>query len=349
MDNMIHRTPHTAHRNNSLKDSKLLSVIIPAYNTAKFLNKCVESVANQTYKNIEIIIVDDGSQDNTPQICDELANKFNNIKVIHQENQGSNITRRNGFNASRGEYIAFVDSDDYIYLNSYETAIKILEENNADMVQFGIYDVDLDGKIIKEWQRDDLTLNNASEIYKYFLTSEVASWPLVDKVYKRSLFENLEWPKISMTEDYCISAQLFARAQKFMTINKFLYYYVQNPASLCHDKPKTNPKIRDDIFTSSNFVVNLTGQKFPELLPYAIERKMGAFAAFLADFSEDIWPQIQQSILKDYQFMRSELKLNFIKFINRKLFLHGYFLAYHPGLYKFYLTTRLKIKALTGI
>ncbi|MBQ9896096.1 MAG: glycosyltransferase family 2 protein, partial [Synergistaceae bacterium] len=84
---------------------KLLSVIIPAYNVEKFLLKCVESVVDQTYQNIEIIIVDDGSKDSTPQICDELAGKYNNIKVIHKANQGTSKTRQTAFNASRGEYI----------------------------------------------------------------------------------------------------------------------------------------------------------------------------------------------------------------------------------------------------
>ena len=333
-----------------MADLKKLSVIIPAYNAEKFLVKCVESVINQTYKNIEIIIVDDGSSDSTPQICDELANKYDNIKIIHQENQGSNIARLNGFNTSCGEYISFVDSDDYIDLNAYAKAIKVLEENDCDMVQFGIYTVDLDGNIIKEWHRDNMTFNNSRDVYLYFLTNKSPTWNVWDKVYKRSLFDNIEWPHISMMEDYCISAQLFARTQKLMTIDEYFYYYVQNPASLCHDSPNTNPKIRKDIAIACDLVVKLTEKNFPEMLPDALAREMGGLSSFLLDF----WPQVYQVIRKDYINMRNEFKARGIKIKastaeNQKLLLHAHYLATHPKLYKLYLTTRLAVKKYTGI
>ena len=337
--------------NEAKQHCKLLSVIIPAYNVEKYLEKCVESVVNQTYKNIEIIIVDDGSRDSTPQLCDELASKYNNIKVIHQANKGLAQTRGVGFNASIGEYIAFLDSDDYINLNAYESAIKILEENDCDMVQFGIYDVDLDGQIVGKRRRENITLNSPKEAYRYFLTNKVEPWPVVDKVYKRSLFENIEWPKISMMEDYCISAQLFAKAQKFMSINEYLYYYVKNPASLCrNDDNNLKARNRTDIFAACDFVMNLTGQKFPQLLPEAFFREMN----FTASFSRDFWPEVSEAIRRSYINMRSTLKACGIEFkilnsANRKELIHAHFMAYYPRFYKFYLKTRLKIHALTGI
>ncbi|MBQ3626972.1 MAG: glycosyltransferase family 2 protein, partial [Synergistaceae bacterium] len=202
MNDMLNSTQHTAHSTNSLNDLKLLSVIIPAYNTAKFLNKCVDSVVNQTYQNIEIIIVDDGSSDSTPQICDELASKYNNIKVIHQENKGLAQTRSVGFNASRGEYIAFVDSDDYIDLNAYAKAIKVLEDNDADMVMFGVKLVDLDEKILAVWTWDNKIFSTPRDVFKFFAETEKPNWGMPYKIYKRSLFENISWPKISMAEDY---------------------------------------------------------------------------------------------------------------------------------------------------
>ena len=345
--------------NNNLKK---LSVIIPAYNVEKFLVKCVESVVNQTYKNIEIIIVDDGSRDNTPKLCDELASKYKNIKAIHQDNQGSNKARETGLNASTGEYIAFIDSDDYIDLNAYAKAIKVLEENNCDMVQFGIYDVELGGEIIGKWQRDNITLNSTHDIYLYFLTSEVASWPLVDKVYKRSLFENIEYLKISMMEDYSISAQLFAKAQKFMAIDEYLYYYVKNSASLCRsDDNNLKVRNRNDRLSAFDFVIDLTQNKFPEFLPEAIALKLGNIEAifanyFLSDCSDrrEVMQQFTEIYKHDYKIMKSELKrqgreLYIQQQVSRKQKIHLWLLIHCQNFYKIYLTTRLKLHALTGI
>lgn len=182
------------HRTNSLENLKLLSVIIPAYNAEKYLAKCVDSVAEQSYKNIEIVIVNNGSSDSTPEICKELKAKYNNriFKIINlNPNQGINFARRTGVENAGGDYTAFIDSDDYLDLEAYETAIKVLEENDCDMVQFGIKLVNLYGKILSLWQHDAKIFNQTEEIYKYFMTNPVPTWNVWDKVYKRNLFENL--------------------------------------------------------------------------------------------------------------------------------------------------------------
>lgn len=340
----------------NINNLKLLSVIIPAYNAEKYLVKCVDSVANQTYKNIEIIIVDDGSTDSTPQICDELASKYNNnVKVIHQSNQGPNKTRENGLKASTGEYIAFIDSDDYIDLTAYEKVIKALEENDCDIAQFGVNFVDLDGKIIKDWRRDSIMFNSSHDIYLYFLTNIVPTWSLIDKVYKRSMLENLKWLKISCLEDYSVSAQIFAKAQKFITINNFLYNYVQNDNSLMH---KGSMKSDSDALSASELVVKLTHENFPEFLPEAIWHKIVLYhinVCSAMDYSDkQIVKQNVQSLLTDYKQMSLELKkqgrkLYIAKKMKLKQNMKIWLLVYCPNLYKVYLTTRLKIHALTGI
>ncbi|MBQ3626084.1 MAG: glycosyltransferase family 2 protein, partial [Synergistaceae bacterium] len=278
---------------------KLLSVIIPAYNTAKFLNKCVESVVNQTYKNIEIIIVDDGSSDSTSQICDELASKYKNIKVIHQENKGLAQTRGVGFNASRGDYIAFVDSDDYIDLNAYETAIKVLEDNEADMVMFGCYVIEPDGNILQEFKWPEIVINKPENIFAYFAKTKDPTWSMWSKVYKRGIFEDIEWPKINMSEDYFISAQLFAKAQKFASMDKIFYYYVQQPDSLCH-QPYTNSVKRSDIIQAHNSVIKLTSNKFPEFLPEILWRRVESIYNILINYISqgyNGWREVTEQLL----------------------------------------------------
>lgn len=117
---------------------KLISVIVPVYKVEQYLNKCVESIVNQTYKNLEIILVDDGSPDACPQICDAWAQKDSRIKVIHKENGGASSARNAGLDAATGDYIAFVDGDDYLSAETYETLISFALKHGADIVRCGI-------------------------------------------------------------------------------------------------------------------------------------------------------------------------------------------------------------------
>ena len=356
MDNMVHST-------NSLNNLiKVLSVIIPAYNVEKFLAKCVESVANQTYPNIEIIIVDDGSTDNTPKICDELASKYNNVKVIHQSNQGSNKTRENGLKASTGEYIAFIDADDYIDLTAYEKAIKVLEVNDCDMVQFGYYYIEPDGEILKTRCTPNIRLDNPREIFKYFITRETEDY-VWNRVYKRSVFEYFQWPKVSMFEDNCISVQIFIKIKKFAAIEEPYYYYVKRIGSLCN-QPITN-QIKNDMLYSLDFLINLTEKNFPEFMPEAIMRKVNNIRGLILNYfflnigNEEIINQLTGLYKKEYGRMRSELKrqgrrLYIIKDISDqeipcKQKIYFWLVTHCPKLYRTYLTARLKIHALTGI
>ncbi|WP_206425633.1 glycosyltransferase family 2 protein [Romboutsia sp. Marseille-P6047] len=135
-----------------------VSVIIPIYNVEKYLNRCIDSVINQSLKDIEIILVNDGSPDNCPKICDEYANKDSRIKVIHKSNGGLSSARNAGMKIATGDYIGFVDSDDYIEINMYEQMYKVAYENNVDFVMSDYYKVYNDSK-------KEVTLDIDSSLY----------------------------------------------------------------------------------------------------------------------------------------------------------------------------------------
>ena len=120
----------------------LVSVIVPVYKVEKYLNRCVNSILNQTYKDLEVILVDDGSPDSCPEICDGYAQKDKRVKVIHKENGGQGSARNSGLDVARGEYILFVDSDDYIAKNLIEITLQKAERFDADMVIFDYASVD---------------------------------------------------------------------------------------------------------------------------------------------------------------------------------------------------------------
>ena len=118
-------------------DEKLVSVIIPAYNIEDYIGRCLDSIISQTYKNLEIIVVDDGSRDHTGEILDNYAKKDRRIKVIHKENGGVSSARNKGIEAAEGDYIGFIDGDDLIESEMYKTLVDLLEEENADIAHCG--------------------------------------------------------------------------------------------------------------------------------------------------------------------------------------------------------------------
>ena len=128
----------------------LVSVVVPVYNVEKFLDRCLKSIVEQTYKNLEIILVDDGSTDTCSSICDDWAKKDKRISVIHKLNQGLGYARNTGIEAATGRYILFVDSDDYIHSELTEKCVVSLKETKADLVMFGRFNVDCDGNAVEK-------------------------------------------------------------------------------------------------------------------------------------------------------------------------------------------------------
>ena len=127
----------------------LISVIVPIYNVAKYLPKCIDSLLRQTYKNLEIILIDDGSTDNSGKICDEYSKKDKRIKVIHKQNGGVCSARNQGLDIAKGNYIAFVDPDDYVLPDMYKTLLNILQKENANIAVCDMADIDIDGRLNK--------------------------------------------------------------------------------------------------------------------------------------------------------------------------------------------------------
>ena len=123
-------------------ENGLVSIILPIYNVEKYIDRCINSVVNQTYKELEIILVDDGSPDNCPKICDEWAKRDNRIKVVHKKNAGLGMARNTGIENAHGEYICFFDSDDYIALDTIKKVMQTASQTEADLILFGHYEVD---------------------------------------------------------------------------------------------------------------------------------------------------------------------------------------------------------------
>ena len=209
----------------------LISIIVPVYNIEKYLQKCIKSIINQTYKNIEIILVDDGSKDNSGKICDEFKQIDNRIKVIHKENGGLSDARNAGLKIAKGEYIGFVDSDDYIAQDMFETLYKLAKENNADISIVSFYEI-YNGKVIGVRDFKSLEEMDKIEAMKELLIDTKIQSYAWNKLFKKELFENIEFPTNKNFEDIATTLLLFEKANKVMLLEDPKYYYVRRDNSI---------------------------------------------------------------------------------------------------------------------
>ncbi len=221
-----------------------ISVIIPIYNVEKYLHKCVDSVINQTYTDLEIILVDDGSPDNCPAICDEYAKKDNRIVVVHKQNGGLSDARNKGIEVSTGNYITFLDSDDYLELDALEIFHSRMIKDGSDLAVASVFCIDELGNgiasindsipIKDEVITGDAGLNNLLiEKYWYYVIA-------CSKLYKRELFNDLSFVKGKLHEDEFMVHKIFHKCKKISCIQKPLYMYLQRSASITNTNYSIN-------------------------------------------------------------------------------------------------------------
>lgn len=221
--------------------SKKISIIIPAYNTEKYIGRCLESVLNQTYQNLEIILVDDGSTDNTLELMNEFGLKDSRIKVVHKENDGQAEARNTGMDASTGEYIIFVDSDDFIENDMVEFLYNIAEENCADVSRCGFLTDYEDGTTtIPQYNSEPVFFDYDERLADLFVGGHL-SGVLWNKIYKRSAVQNIRFLKEDgCSEDFSFNYRVFKNASKTV---------------FC-DIPKYHYCIREGSITKTSFNVN---------------------------------------------------------------------------------------------
>lgn len=212
----------------------LISVIIPVFNVEEYLGRCVESVAIQTYKNIEIILVDDGSTDACPQICETYAKKDDRIRVIHKKNEGLSSARNVGLDISQGKYIFFVDSDDFIAPHMFEILMNRIKYYNADVAICEFIRVDTKGQIVgksiishKEevWSGRELLAKNILEKKNQY----VVAW---NKLYKRDIFKELRFPVGKIHEDEFVFHKICDKCDLVVITGEELYFYTQRKDSI---------------------------------------------------------------------------------------------------------------------
>lgn len=211
----------------------LISVIVPIYKVEQYLDKCIDSIVNQTYKNLEIILVDDGSPDNCPQMCDEWAKKDDRIIVIHKENGGLSDARNAGLNIANGEYISFVDSDDWVDIQMYQVLYDAIIATKSDIASCGAKRIWSDGRPSCELVEvnSDYTLEQ-EDAMAALITSNGLIQTVWNKLYKRNVVNGIMYPVGLIHEDEFWSWRVISRAKRVAVLKESFYNYLQRDDSI---------------------------------------------------------------------------------------------------------------------
>ena len=227
----------------------LISVIVPVYKAEKYLDKCVESIVNQTYKNLEIILVDDGSPDNCPQICDEWAKKDGRIKVIHKENGGVSSARNTALDICLGEYVTFADSDDFIEANMLEAMMKTAEKAKAEVVVCGFTFEENGQEISKIPFNNKVYTNKNNELLNAYISDEIRPEACA-KLIKKSVIGKTRFdPSVKYGEDQLFNYEIFKKCTCLAGVENGYYHYVQNSGNSSTTAYLTEDRIKNYLIT----------------------------------------------------------------------------------------------------
>ena len=248
----------------SIIDNRMVSVIIPAYNVEQYVERCVYSVTKQTYRNLEIILVDDGSTDCTGIICDKLAKEDNRISVIHKTNGGLSDARNAGIDVSRGEYISFVDSDDYIASDMLEHMMNAMCETDISMVVVGFWKQSGDAR---EYcgPTTERVVSSEEALKDIYIGHEIypASW---NKLYRRALFNNNRFAVGMINEDSEIITKLLMECNRVALVSKPLYIYMIREGSITQSSFSSKDYNGIKAYRTA---VDVCKKRKKSLLPYA--------------------------------------------------------------------------------
>lgn len=233
----------------------LVSIIVPVFNVEKYLEECLDSILNQTYENIEVILVDDGSTDSSGKICDEYLKKDSRIKVFHKINQGVSITRNFGVEKSNGEYITFVDSDDFLPKLSIEILVKEIEKEKADILVCAMKR----GKVKGNLNYNKIIFNREEALIELF-KGGLYRFSLSAKLYRTNIVKKYQFPKGKIHEDQATTYKYFLEANKIVYIDYIGYIYYKRENSIL--TKKYNIKRLDSFSNWQEIVENMKNENF---------------------------------------------------------------------------------------
>ena len=250
-----------------MKHHPLISIVVPIYNVCDYLDECIESIVSQTYRNLEIILVNDGSTDNSGNLCDIWASKDDRISVIHKQNGGLSDARNAGMLVAKGELIGFVDSDDYIRNDMYELLYNNMVENNSDISACGVQMFWDDNTPSRMLTRNGCYVLNTEEALLSIIAEKHLLQPVWYKLYKQNLIYDISFPIGKLHEDVYWSYQAIGNAKTISIFDTPCYFYRQRSGSISE---QTYSLKRLDAFEGKYFRLQYVIDNFPAIADEAI-------------------------------------------------------------------------------
>lgn len=311
----------------------LISVIVPVYNVEKYLAQCIESIIYQTYKNIEIILINDGSTDGSKEICYKYAQRDTRIKIINKENGGLSDARNAGIKTMMGKYLMFVDSDDWLEINCIELLYDLLKKYDADLVIGGVKKVeDESGRIIWTTQSKQIVntvFDSKQDAMKDMFQNGCASWA---RLYNREIHENILFPVGEINEDEAIVLKILDQCQKIIKTNEVIYNYRYRKESITSTTWHIK-KIAWYEHCKQN--LRFIEEKYPELTKCAEVRYISSLIWVLNNMCQNV-KEYDEYIKKYRKKLKAIMRQSeSIKGLSRKEQIRAYLLAYMYYPYSF--------------
>ena len=295
----------------------LVSIIVPVYNVEKYVAKCLDSLLQQTYRDIEIIVVDDGTKDRSGEICDEIAKNDKRVKVFHKKNGGLSSARNYGIRKAKGDYICLVDSDDYVRSGFVELMLRAAQEDDADVVVCGY----------NEQKPEKMVLTGEQAAIRLLIQQdnmEIIAW---NKMYKRSLFDRILYPEGHNYEDTLTTYKLLSEADKVAYVAESLYCYVERGGSI------TNKDDKQEKLTHRELAAKEAMEYFDGRTNLEAAAEIALLTAKLAWADFAISGAVKKSYLEESRIWvkKNKKKLLANKFLTQKLRLYIELLTHFGG------------------
>lgn len=243
-----------------------ISVIVPCYNVAPYLQRCVDSILNQTYSNFELILVDDGSTDETGTLCDKLLQADERIKVVHKHNGGLSDARNAGIDVAAGDFLSFVDGDDYLELNAYELMVTEMQDADVSLVSAGIIIEDIKGNKSTLMNDSRVLLSKEEAFINLLGNNRTIGQSSCNKLFRHELFNQLRYKKGVINEDTQLLPFLLDISNKILLLNKPVYHYIKRNGSLTQS---AFSMWKYNGIKHADETMNLCKKKYPSLVSYA--------------------------------------------------------------------------------
>lgn len=297
-----------------------ITIIVPSYNVEPYISRCLKSIKDQSFSNFEVIVVDDGSTDNSSEIAEQFALKDSRFKVVRQENNGQGSARNRGINLAQGDYLSFVDSDDWIHKDYLIKMYECILNTDADIAVCNVERV---------WESGKRKKNNGIYRKAEVITDTVqylprASMSVGDKLFKKSLFDGLRFPEKMKYEDFALMPQILIRAKKIVTIEDVLYFYFWRDGSTTNQK-----KINRDILKAQRILeASELMEKCPEMLQvFFVKNVMGSLVWGILKENEP-FDEVAEIMKEGLQKYPGLVDRNFAALMGKRKKQCGYYLLY---------------------